>query len=107
MKYGSLFDPFTGKEKITLKEKKEFLQSPAYCDMIRKMVVGMTADYRMTVYLLSPDDTALAFTDGSRVMINTLNSLFADESIEKNNRVLFGADRSRIAASAVQLFSMY
>lgn len=83
MKYGSLFDPFTGKEKITLKEKKEFLQSPAYCDMIRKMVVGMTADYRMTVYLLSPDDTALAFTDGSRVMINTLNSLFADESIEK------------------------
>lgn len=83
MRKGSLFDPFTGTELIDEQEKKLFLLSPAYCNMIRKMVIGITSDHRMTVYLLPPVYPELAYTDGSRIMINTLHSLFAAQPIEK------------------------
>ena len=83
MAVASLFDPFTGKEQIDEKSKLMFLHSPAYCGMLRRMVVGLTADHKLTVYLLTPDNPELAFTDGSRIMINTLHMLFIDEPIEK------------------------
>lgn len=83
MRNGSLFDPFTGAELIDEQEKKLFLLSPAYCNMIRKMVVGITSDHRLTVYLLPPDFPELAFTDGSRIMVNTLHALFVSQPIEK------------------------
>lgn len=83
MKRASLFDPFTGRESIDKKTKTLFLVSPAYCNMLRKMVVGITSDHRITVFLLPPSHPELAFTDGKRVMINTLHSLFCSQPIEK------------------------
>lgn len=83
MAIASLFDPFTGKETVDEKGKLLFLLSPAYCDMLRKMVVGLTADHKLMVYLLPPESPDLAFTDGSHIMINTLNAIFASEPIEK------------------------
>ncbi len=83
MALASLFDPFTGKEQIDEKQKLLFLLSPAYCNLLRKMVVGLTADHKLMVYLLPPESPDLAFTDGSHIMINTLNQLFAAEPIEK------------------------
>ena len=83
MKRVSLYDPFTGKENIDHDEKLKFLVSPAYCMMLRKMVVGLTSDHRLTVNILPPDHPELAYTDGSRVDINTLHQLFINEPIEK------------------------
>ena len=83
MKRISLYDPFTGKENIDHDEKLKFLVSPAYCMMLRKMVVGLTSDHRLTVNILPPDHPELAYTDGSRVDINTLHQLFINEPIEK------------------------
>ncbi len=82
MKYGSLFDPFTGKETIDDMQKRLFLQSPAYCNMIRKMVVGITGDHRLVVYILPVNHPELAFTDGKNVMVNTLHPAFIREPIE-------------------------
>ena len=83
MKMASLFDPFTGKETIDEKTKALFLVSSAYCNMIRKMVVGITSDHRITVFFLPASHPELAFTDGKRVMINTLHRLFSTQPIEK------------------------
>jgi len=82
MKYGNLFDPFTGKECIDETGKKLFLQSPAYCNMIRKMVVGITGDHKIIVYILPINHPELAFTDGKTIMINTLHPSFFTEPIE-------------------------
>lgn len=82
MKYGSLFDPFTGKETIDETGKKMFLQSAAYCNMIRKMVVGITGDHSLVVYILPINHPELAFTDGKYIMVNTLHPLFIKEPIE-------------------------
>ena len=82
MKYGNLFDPFTGKENIDDTQKRLFLQSPAYCDMIRKMVVGITGNHRLTVHILPINHPELAFTDGKTIMINTLHPAFFKEPIE-------------------------
>lgn len=84
MKRVSLYDPFTGQENIGELEKKLFLISPAYCNMLRKMVVGLTADHSLTVALLPPNHPQMGFTDGVRIMINTLHQLFVNEPIEKN-----------------------
>ena len=81
MAVASLFDPFTGQEKISDKEKRLFLQSPAYCNLLRKMVVGLTADHKLMVYLLPPESPDLAFTDGSHIMINTLHQLFIAQPV--------------------------
>lgn len=81
MAVASLFDPFSGKEMIDEKAKLMFLHSPAYCDMLRKMVVGLTADHKLMVYLLPPDSPDLAFTDGTQIRINTLHGLFITEPI--------------------------
>ena len=83
MAVASLFDPFTGKEQIDEKQKLMFLISPAYCNLLRKMVVGLTADHKLMVYLLPPESPDLAFTDGSHIMINTLHQLFAGQPVEK------------------------
>lgn len=82
MKYGSLFDPFTGKETIDDTGKRMFLQSAAYCNMIRKMVVGITGDHSLIVYILPINHPELAFTDGKYIMVNTLHPLFIMEPIE-------------------------
>lgn len=82
MKYGSLFDPFTGKETVDDNGKRMFLQSAAYCNMIRKMVVGITGDHSLVVYILPINHPELAFTDGKYIMINTLHPLFIMEPIE-------------------------
>ena len=79
MAVASLFDPFTGKEQIDEKQKLMFLISPAYCNLLRKMVVGLTADHKLMVYLLPPESPDLAFTDGSHIMINTLSHLLQAE----------------------------
>lgn len=84
MKRVSLYDPFTGQENISKAQKKMFLLSPAYCNMLRKMVVGLTADHSLTVALLPPNHPQMGFTDGIKIMINTLHQLFANEPIEKN-----------------------
>lgn len=81
MKYGSLFAPFTGKECIDDEDKKKFLRSAAYRNMIREMVVGLTGDHKLAVGLLPKEHPELAFTDGQYIMINTLHSLFIDEPI--------------------------
>ena len=81
MAVASLFDPFTGKEKIDEKQKLMFLISPAYCNLLRKMVVGLTADHKLMVYLLPPESPDLAFTDGSHIMINTLHQLFIAQPV--------------------------
>ena len=65
-------------------QKKMFLLSPAYCNMLRKMVVGLTADHSLTVALLPPSHPEMGFTDGVKIRINTLHQLFANEPIEKN-----------------------
>ena len=83
MAIASLFDPFTGKEQIDEKQKLMFLISPAYCNLLRKMVVGLTADHKLMVYLLPPESPDLAFTDGSHIMINTLHQLFVPQPVEK------------------------
>ena len=83
MKRASLYDPFTGKENIDEKTKLAFLMSPAYCNMLRKMVVGLTADHKLTVTLLDPNHPELGFTDGKRVMINTLHQMFQKEALKK------------------------
>ena len=83
MAVASLFDPFTGKEQIDEKQKLMFLISPAYCNLLRKMVVGLTADHKLMVYLLPPESPDLAFTDGSHIMINTLHQLFVGQPVEK------------------------
>ena len=83
MAVASLFDPFTGKEQINEKQKLMFLISPAYCNLLRKMVVGLTADHKLMVYLLPPESPDLAFTDGSHIMINTLHQLFVGQPVEK------------------------
>ena len=90
MALASLFDPFTGQEQIGEKEKLLFLLSPSYCNLLRKMVVGLTSNHKLTVYLLSPDNPELAFTDGLRIMINTLHMLFAKEPIEKITEYCLG-----------------
>ncbi len=82
MKYGSLFDPFTGKETVDDNGKRMFLQSAAYCNMIRKMVVGITGDHSLVVYILPINHPELAFTDGKYIMVNTLHPLFIMEPIE-------------------------
>ena len=82
MRYGNLFDPFTGYECIGFEEKKQFLQSAAYCNMLRKMVMGLTGDYSITVGLLPPQHPELAFTDGKRIFINTLHELFESEPLD-------------------------
>ena len=82
MRYGNLFDPFTGYECIGFDEKKEFLQSAAYCNMLRKMVMGLTGDFSLTVGLLSPQHPELAFTDGKRIFINTLHEMFESEPLD-------------------------
>ena len=82
MKYGSLFDPFTGKETVDDAGKRAFLQSAAYCNMIRKMVVGITGDHSLIVYILPINHPELAFTDGKYIMVNTLHPLFIMEPIE-------------------------
>ena len=81
MAVASLFDPFTGQEKISDREKRLFLQSPAYCNLLRKMVVGLTSDHKLMVYLLPPESPDLAFTDGSHIMINTLHQLFIAQPV--------------------------
>ena len=81
MAVASLFDPFTGKEQIDEKQKLMFLISPAYCNLLRKMVVGLTADHKLMVYLLPPESPDLAFTDGSHIMINTLHQLFRTQPV--------------------------
>lgn len=81
MAVASLFDPFTGKEQIDEKQKLMFLISPAYCNLLRKMVVGLTADHKLMVYLLPPESPDLAFTDGSHIMINTLHQLFITQPV--------------------------
>ena len=81
MALASLFDPFTGKEQIDEKQKLMFLISPAYCNLLRKMVVGLTADHKLMVYLLPPESPDLAFTDGSHIMINTLHQLFIAQPV--------------------------
>lgn len=81
MAVASLFDPFTGKEQIDEKQKLMFLISPAYCNLLRKMVVGLTADHKLMVYLLPSESPDLAFTDGSHIMINTLHQLFITQSV--------------------------
>ncbi len=83
MMYGNLFDPFTGQEMIDDCGKHLFLQSPAYCSMIRKMVVGITGDHTLTVHILPVSDPELAYTDSKRVFINTLHPEFIMEPIEK------------------------
>ena len=83
MRRASLYDPFTGKENIDDKTKLAFLMSPAYCNMLRKMVVGLTADHKLTVTLLDPNHPELGFTDGKRVMINTLHEMFRKEPLKK------------------------
>ena len=83
MAVASLFDPFTGKELIDEKQKLMFLISPAYCNLLRKMVVGLTADHKLMVYLLPPESPDLAFTDGSHIMINTLHQLVVGQPVEK------------------------
>ena len=70
MAVASLFDPFTGREQVDEKGKLLFLHSPAYCVMLRKMVVGLTADHKLMVYLLPPESPDLAFTNGTQIMIN-------------------------------------
>lgn len=82
MRYGNLFDPFTGYECIGFDEKKQFLQSAAYCNMLRKMVMGLTGDYSITVGLLPPQHPELAFTDGKKIFINTLHKLFESEPLD-------------------------
>lgn len=82
MIYGNLFDPFTGYECIGFDEKKQFLQSAAYCNMLRKMVMGLTGDYSITVGLLPPQHPELAFTDGKKIFINTLHELFESEPLD-------------------------
>lgn len=82
MKYGSLYDPFTGKETISDTGKLLFLQSPAYCNMIRKMVVGITGKHSLMVSILPVSHPELGFTNGERILINTLHPLFAHEPIE-------------------------
>ena len=84
MKRISLYDPFTGQESVSEIQKKMFLLSPAYCNMLRKMVVGLTADHSLTVALLPPSHPQMGFTDGVKIKINTLHPLFANEPIEKN-----------------------
>lgn len=81
MAVASLFDPFTGREQVDEKGKLLFLHSPAYCVMLRKMVVGLTADHKLMVYLLPPESPDLAFTNGTQIMINTLHALFVTEPI--------------------------
>lgn len=81
MAVASLFNPFTGKEQIDEKQKLMFLISPAYCNLLRKMVVGLTADHKLMVYLLPPESPDLAFTDGSHIMINTLHQLFVAQPV--------------------------
>ena len=81
MAVASLFDPFTGKEQIDEKQKLMFLISPAYCNLLRKMVVGLTADHKLMVYLLPHESPDLAFTDGSHIMINTLHQLFIAQPV--------------------------
>ena len=81
MAVASLFDPFTGKEQIDEKQKLMFLISPAYCNLLRKMVVGLTADHKLMVYLLPPESPDLAFTDGSHIMINTLHQFFIAQPV--------------------------
>ena len=81
MAVASLFDPFTGKEQIDEKQKLMFLISPAYCNLLRKMVVGLTADHKLMVYPLPPESPDLAFTDGSHIMINTLHQLFIAQPV--------------------------
>ena len=81
MAVASLFDPFTGKEQIDEKQKLMFLISPAYCNLLRKMVVGLTADHKLMVYLLPPESPDLAFTDGLHIMINTLHQLFIAQPV--------------------------
>lgn len=81
MAVASLFDPFTGKEQIDEKQKLMFLISPAYCNLLRKMVVGLTADHKLMVYLLPPESPDLAFTDSSHIMINTLHQLFIAQPV--------------------------
>ena len=81
MAVASLFDPFTGQERISDREKRLFLQSPAYCNLLRKMVVGLTSDHKLMVYLLPPESPDLAFTDGSHIMINTLHQLFIAQPV--------------------------
>ena len=83
MRRASLYDPFTGKETISKEEKMAFLYSPSYCNMLRKMVVGLTADHKLTVMLLEPSHPELGFTDGKRVMINTLHQTFRSEPLRK------------------------
>ncbi len=83
MAIASLFDPFTGKEKIDFKAKLLFLQSPAYCNMLRRMVVGLTSNHKLMVYLLPPDHPEMGFTDGLHIMLNTLHQLFIGEPLEK------------------------
>jgi Mg-chelatase subunit ChlD len=81
MAVASLFDPFTGKKQIDEKQKLMFLISPAYCNLLRKMVVGLAADHKLMVYLLPPESPDLAFTDGSHIMINTLHQLFIAQPV--------------------------
>ncbi len=83
MKRASLYDPFTGKENIELKDKLLFLLSPAYCNMLRKMVVGLTGNHKLTVQILPPDFPEMGFTNGTQIMINTLHQTFVNEPIEK------------------------
>ncbi len=83
MRRVSLYDPFTGKESIDNAEKMRFLVSPAYCMMLRKMVVGLTSNHRLTVNILPATEPELAFTDGATVSINTLHQLFIAQPIEK------------------------
>lgn len=82
MRYGNLFEPFSGKENVGDDEKKKFLISVAYRNMIRKMVVGLTGNHKLTVGILPESSLDLAFTDGRRIMINTLHKLFACEPID-------------------------
>ena len=83
MRRASLYDPFTGQENIDLKEKLMFLISPAYCNLLRKMAVGLTGNHKLTVQFLPPGHPEMGMTDGSRIMINTLHQKFVNEPIEK------------------------
>ena len=83
MKHASLYDPFSGKENIDIKEKLMFLISPAYCNMLRKMAVGLTGNHKLTVQILPPGHPEMGMTDGSKIMINTLHQNFVNESIER------------------------
>ncbi len=82
MRYGNLFEPFSGKENVGDDDKKQFLISVAYRNMIRKMVIGLTGNHKLTVGILPESSPDLAFTDGRRIMINTLHKLFSCEPID-------------------------